>query len=196
MFQDGFSVKEMTDSINKNDLEILDATAVKLEYHKRLLWAANNAAQILLEAINEDTFEISVLESMKILANCLHADRGYIWQNKMIDGSLHYEMRFEWQNNIGQHTNPVPKKAVFPYSQIPTWEANFLKNECVNGGLDNLTIEEQAAQVDRVKRSEHGVITDPFFFRRAGDNVVYRFTVRTRTSSSKPTHNLLIRDFD
>ncbi len=27
----------------------------------------------------------------------------------------------------------------------------------------NMTIEEQAAQVDRVKRSEHGVITDPFF---------------------------------
>ncbi len=35
------------------------------------------------------------------------------------------------------------------------------------GGLGiihkNMSIEEQAAQVDRVKRSEHGVITDPFF---------------------------------
>ena len=27
----------------------------------------------------------------------------------------------------------------------------------------NMSIEEQAKQVDRVKRSEHGVITDPFF---------------------------------
>ena len=27
----------------------------------------------------------------------------------------------------------------------------------------NMTIAEQAAQVDKVKRSEHGVITDPFF---------------------------------
>ncbi len=34
----------------------------------------------------------------------------------------------------------------------------------------NMSIEEQAAQVDRVKRSEHGVITDPFFL--APENLV------------------------
>ena len=42
------------------------------------------------------------------------------------------------------------------------------------GGLGiihkNMSIEEQAAHVDRVKRSEHGVITDPFFL--APDNLV------------------------
>lgn len=34
----------------------------------------------------------------------------------------------------------------------------------------NMTIEEQASHVDKVKRSEHGVITDPFFL--APDNLV------------------------
>ena len=42
------------------------------------------------------------------------------------------------------------------------------------GGLGiihkNMSIEEQAMQVDKVKRSEHGVITDPFFL--APDNLV------------------------
>lgn len=35
----------------------------------------------------------------------------------------------------------------------------------------NLSIEEQAMNVDKVKRSEHGVITDPFYL--APDNMVY-----------------------
>ncbi len=43
------------------------------------------------------------------------------------------------------------------------------------GGLGiihkNMSIDEQAAQVDRVKRSEHGVITDPFHL--SPDNMVY-----------------------
>ena len=34
----------------------------------------------------------------------------------------------------------------------------------------NMSVEEQAAHVDRVKRSEHGVITDPFFLEP--DNMV------------------------
>ena len=34
----------------------------------------------------------------------------------------------------------------------------------------NMTIQEQAQMVDQVKRSEHGVITDPFFL--SPDNIV------------------------
>ena len=34
---------------------------------------------------------------------------------------------------------------------------------CIRDSHKNMSIEQQAQEVDRVKRSEHGVITDPFF---------------------------------
>ena len=125
-----------------NNSGLLD-TAQRLQLQQKLLHAVNNTAQILMAAIDEETFEASVLEGMRIIAHCLDVDRGYIWQNEIINGRLHYAMRFDWQNDIGIQTNPVVNKAIYPYTEIPTWETKFLKGECVNGPLDDMTEEEQ-----------------------------------------------------
>ena len=109
----------------------------------RLFHAVNSTARILLAAIEEETFEASVLEGMSIISHCLDFDRGYIWQNEVRNGVLHYAMRFEWQNNTGRRLNPVENKAVYPYSDIPGWEAKFSNGECVNGPITNLSREEQ-----------------------------------------------------
>ena len=54
------------------------------------------------------------------------------------------------------------------------------------GGLGiihkNMSIEEQAAQVDKVKRSEHGVITDPFFL--SPDDLILEITESAYTGDS------------
>ena len=118
-------------------------TAQELTHQQILLHAVNDTAQILLAAMDEDKFEASVLKGMEIIAHCLDVDRGYIWQNEMRGSVLHYAMIFEWQNDTGRQTNPVENKMVFPYTDIPDWEAKFLKNECVNGPLNDLSQEEK-----------------------------------------------------
>jgi signal transduction histidine kinase/DNA-binding response OmpR family regulator len=122
---------------------VVDNAAQELKHQQMLLRAVNDTAQILLAAMDEDKFEASVLKGMEIIAHCLDVDRGYIWQNGMRAGVLHYAMIFEWQNDTGRQTNPVENKMVFPYTDIPDWEAKFLKNECVNGPLNDLSQEEK-----------------------------------------------------
>ena len=122
---------------------MVDNAAQELKHQQMLLRAVNDTAQILLAAMDEDKFEASVLKGMEIIAHCLDVDRGYIWQNETRGGVLHYAMIFEWQNDTGRQTNPVENKMVFPYTDIPDWEAKFLKNECVNGPLNDLSQEEK-----------------------------------------------------
>jgi len=128
----GFSGRKMTDQLDE-----------KIKHQQRLLHAVSDTARILLASINDRTFEMSVLEGMSIISHCLNVDRGYIWQNENRNGVLYYAMRFEWQNDFGRRTNPVEEKAVFPYSDIPTWSEKFLRGEYVNGPLDDLSKEEQ-----------------------------------------------------
>ncbi len=140
MLQAGFKGK-MTDI--QNEVCETPDNLKEIKYQQKLLQAVNNTAQVLLSVTDEASFESSVMEGIGIIARCLDVDRVYVWQNEMINGVLHYAMRFEWQNNTGSEANPVPKKIVFAYTEIPTWEAKFLKDECVNGPLDNMSKEEQ-----------------------------------------------------
>ena len=118
-------------------------TENKSAHQKSLFYAVNATARILLAAIEEETFEASVLESMSVIARCFDFDRGYIWQNEVKNNTLYYAMRFEWQNDLGRQTNPIDNKTVYSYTDIPGWEAKFLQGECVNGSLNFLMPEEQ-----------------------------------------------------
>jgi signal transduction histidine kinase/CheY-like chemotaxis protein/lambda repressor-like predicted transcriptional regulator len=117
--------------------------AAQVKHQQQLLRAVNSTAELLLAAIDEKTFEDSIMEGMRIIAHCLDVDRGYIWQNEFKNDVLHYHMRFEWQSDTGRQTNPVVDKAIYPYSQIPGWYAKFLKGECVNSSVNEMPEEEK-----------------------------------------------------
>ncbi|MDR0443089.1 MAG: response regulator [Treponema sp.] len=132
----------MADGLNANNQDIPD-TASEIKRQQRLLHAVNDTAQALLAAVAEETFEKSFIEGMGIIAYCMDVDRCYVWRNETKDGILYYAMCFEWLSGTGRGANPVENKIVFPYSDVPEWIEKFLKNECVNGPLTDLSQEEQ-----------------------------------------------------
>ena len=138
----GYSGNCMENQPDDGNSELINTTK-EFKRQQALFHAVNETAQVLLAAMDEENFETSVLEGMRILSHCLNVDRGYIWQNETRRGILHYAMRFEWQNDTGRHMNPVENKIVYPYTDIPTWEAKFLKGECINGPLNDMSQEER-----------------------------------------------------
>jgi len=65
----------MTEKINSGNSDIEH----KADYQKRLFHMVNSTARILLAAIEGETIETSIQESMRIIADCFDFDRGYIW---------------------------------------------------------------------------------------------------------------------
>ena len=113
------------------------------EKTQKLFHIVNETAQILLAAMNEKTFKTSILEGMSIIADSFNFDHCYIWQNKTIDNESLFIMRYEWKNKKGRYTRIIDEKTVFSYSDIPHWEAKFLKDECVNCLITDLTYKER-----------------------------------------------------
>ncbi len=74
-------------------------------------------------------------------------------------------------NQVDLHTNLTPELRlnipILSAAMDTVTESRLAIAMAREGGMGiihkNMSIEEQAAQVDKVKRSEHGVITDPFF---------------------------------
>ncbi|MDR2211140.1 MAG: bacteriohemerythrin [Spirochaetaceae bacterium] len=127
--------------LNKNEREKLDSARSNLVYRGKLLQMVNHIAQLLLYAESENPEE-NFKPAMETMARCIDADRMYIWQNRMVNGKLHYVQEFEW---VKQRTADPPKaKDGYAYdNSIPLWEEKLLKKEVVNGPLGSLSPEEQ-----------------------------------------------------
>jgi len=136
------TIQDMRDRLSVYNVDILNATRER-ERQDQLLYAVNRTAAVLLSSEDEEKFETSLQEGMKLMALCMDVDRIYIWKNEMKDGVLHYVQLFDWMNDLGRNSNPVPSKISYPYSSNPEWEASFLRDECVNGPLSSMPLHTQ-----------------------------------------------------
>ncbi|MCL2277533.1 MAG: ATP-binding protein [Treponema sp.] len=127
--REGYSADRMKDSSSYQDF---NAAGTHINNQQRLFLLVNTTAQILLAAIDEESLKKSVLDGMRIIADSFNFDRCYIWQNKLINGVLHYTMRFEWRNNISCCHDFDDNSEFFSYDVFPSWEAKLKNGECVN----------------------------------------------------------------
>ena len=109
----------------------------ELIYREQLLDTVSEAAQVLLTA-NEDNELVALKRGMEIVGKCVSTDRVQIWRNEMINGELHFVMRYEWLSAVGETKKLVPLGLKFPYSSKPGWLERFESGKSINSKIADL----------------------------------------------------------
>ncbi|MDR1625155.1 MAG: response regulator [Spirochaetia bacterium] len=122
--------------------EKVTAARDDLFYRDRLLQVVNQAAGILL-ASEPEHIKKTLPRVMQIMAQCIDADRMYIWKNRLIDGKLYYVQQYEWLHQNADKP-PGEKNGYFYQDSIPAWEQKFATGQIVNGPLSSLSENEQS----------------------------------------------------
>ena len=114
-----------------------------IRHRDNLIRTVNRAVSLLLQA-EPDDFENALWESMGILAKSVDADRMYIWKNHFQDEKLYCTQLYEWSEDAEPQQDNAYTVDI-PYDEnIPGWEEKFLRGECVNNIVRNMSPEEQA----------------------------------------------------
>ena len=125
------------------DLRELKQMIEKIERRDDLLNMINHVAVVLLATENDENMLAPILKGMDLLGRSMEVDRIQIWQNEMIDGSLHFVHKYEWLSEFGRQKAPVPIGLSFPYGVMPEWEGKFLRDEYINGPFRELPQRDQ-----------------------------------------------------
>jgi len=125
------------------DLREMKKMMKEIEQHTRLLDIVNTAAAILLSGNESALFDKILLKSLDLIGHCLDVDRVQIWRNEIIDGDLHFVMRYEWLSDYGKTRRHVPYGLHFPYSMKKAWEELFLQGSYINSPICELPEEDR-----------------------------------------------------
>jgi len=115
-----------------------------IERRTNLLDMVNSAAIILLSSNNVGSFESSMMRSFELVGRCLDVDRVQIWRNEMVEGELHFVLRYEWLSEYGEKCKSIPMGLHFPYSMKKEWEELFMCGDHINMPLKEMSEEDQS----------------------------------------------------
>jgi len=115
----------------------------EIEQRDNLLHAVNRAAGSLLTAEDNEKIRTVFLTSLELVGRSIEADRVQIWQNKMINGDLHFVLSYEWLSEVGKRKPSVPEGFSYSYKDKPEWESLFLHGGYINKPLSQMSQDDQ-----------------------------------------------------
>ena len=107
-----------------------------------LLRTMNDVSVLLLAPEYEKGFEESLLEGIKLIAECVDVDRIHIWSNEVTDGRLCYVNKYQWHEEKGLWKQDAPDR--LSHEEFPTWGPMFMQNECVNSPVSRMAPQERS----------------------------------------------------
>ena len=117
-------------------------TRYELERSKKMLYAVNNAAILLLKS-DVETFNHALYQSMKMIVEAVKVDRMYIWKNHIVDGKLCSRQIYEWSENAEPQQDKEFTIGVSYEDNVPRWERELSNGKCINDIVRNTPPEEQ-----------------------------------------------------
>jgi len=133
----------MRQPLGAKNLDVHDA-AIKQRRQEKLLYAVNNAAALLLEVKDGNSFALALTRSMELIRQPLEADQVQLWRASMDDEGLHTNLVSQWLSELGRQHPHIAFTQRIPYHSLPRWKELFLRGECFNGPVANLPPEERS----------------------------------------------------
>ena len=113
-----------------------------IRYHDSLLQTVNHATANLLNS-DLETFEDSLYQSMKMLAEAVAVDRVHIWKNHETDGELYCTKLYEWSKTADLQQDKEIKINISYDKKLTGWKELLSSGKCVNVLVQNMPKESQ-----------------------------------------------------
>ena len=136
--------KETWDRLSENSASLLSSKE-EVEHQAKVLSAINIMATSLFSAEDDDVFEDSLPEGMRLMAECMDLDRIYIWQSVSTEEVHNFVLTHEWLGDSVDFGNPVRVGQIFSFAlHAPTWMEMFTRDEVVCGPVSSMPDKEKA----------------------------------------------------
>ncbi|MDR2535489.1 MAG: response regulator [Treponema sp.] len=143
------------------DLRSLWEAKNELIRQDRILRIMNDSATRLL-ASEVETFDETVLESLKAIGKSVEADRMYIWENFTEHGKLYCRQIYEWSETNVESQIGKDFTLRLNYDDIPNWRDTLKQNKTINTFVQDYFEPEQTILANQHIKS---VLALPIFFK-------------------------------